>query len=394
MEFERHNRDKERVGAMVAVTKRPLAEPSRLRVSVLGTDAAWVALAMGGLGAAGAQAFAHGASAWESVVASLRAGDLDRALVLDTDLARKVAGALGDSPALARRVLAWSASAPSTAVSPLAAAPAEPSLDDLVRSVVGRVPTEGGPSVEVDVRGITLARLLGAAATLRPNLELMLHAGERAAGIHLSGGIIRAAGISNRLPRDDRQIAADPSLRLVTRHWPDRAGASPSKRLEEELTLVSRYGDLFADSAAHRDYLVETLGAMLDLAWDRLEVCGASHHGRGVDLFAALRDVSLEGASRSLAELAPEDARITAPTGLPPNLREALPPKRFGRLFFLLEAPTSVHELAAKTRLSADEVRAAVTLGLLTGAIERVGGHVRALDRAPLLAARRERANT
>jgi|GEM_PF-3298905 len=353
---------------MVAVSKRQLVEPSSVRVMVMGADAAWVALVMSGIGAAGGRVSAHGAEAVDDVVGALRRGETERVVVLGDALASRVLATIRDTPSLAHRVLRWTADARDAAQGDGAAA--EPSLDALVRMVMGRAPVVGGAPSELDLHGVSAAALLGAAAVLRPTLELTLRAAGRSAGIHLCDGLVRAAGVSTALPRDDRGVAADPSLRLVSRRWPDRAGDTPDERLAEELALVSEYSELFAASAAHRDYLVSTLRVVLDQPWDHLEARGAHAHARGLDLVAALRDVCLDAAPRRLAALVPEEARVVAPGGLPSRLREAFPPRRFGRLYFLLEAPTPVSELAASTRLDDGELRAALVVGLLTGAVE------------------------
>ena len=335
---------------------------------VLGSEAAWSVLVTAGLVVAGAAAERVDPRRWPDAVAALKDGSADRLVLLDGPLAPLVDRALQDAPGLAARVLLRPGPGPE-GVGAARGLPIDSTMDELVRVVMGKAESGAPAQVEFDFAGVSVARLLGAVAVLRPTLKITLTLPRGTAALCLCDGLVRAAGLSEVPLAASVGLAEDPSVALLMRLWATHDEPPPENRLHADLGFVCEYGDLFAESFAHREHVVRVLAALLAAEPQRATFEDHEPATRGLDLVLALREACLLVGSDALSAILPPGSRLCAPQGLPPRLREAFPPSRFGRLFFLLEEPILLESPLATARLPREEALAALAVAALTGAL-------------------------
>jgi len=341
---------------------------------VVSADPAWSTLVSGGLGVAGAEAVPAPVGAWAEAFEALRRGEIERLVLLEPSLVPRVTDALRGDAALARKIV-WRA----PGLQPVAGAPgvalgADSTLDELVVAVLGPPESVAFRAVELSLEGVAMAALLGAAAVLRPTLKITLTTPEGTAALCLCGGLVRAAGIAESPLAESEGLAEDPSLTLLMKLWTTSGETGLANRLHADLGFVCEYGDLFAESEAHQRHVTRVLTALLQREGVRASFEPHEPATRGRDLVLALRDACRALPDAALDRLVPGEAQLIAPAGLPARLRDALPPPRYGRLFFLLEDATAVDAVVTTARLPRPEAVAALAVGLQPGALRVVRG--------------------
>lgn len=244
-------------------------------------------------------------------------------------------------------------------------------LEDILARVGVREPPSPHTRWDSGPLAVSSASLLGAILQLRPSLKLVVERGGATLALCVADGRVLAVGIEGQRFFHDLAIVADPGLRLPLQIWAAPAAALDARQaLHADLGFLCEYDALFTRSPAYQRHVARVIADLLSGGCDSLHIEGHAASPHGVPLASAL----FEAAPLIAPELRRRligDMPLRGSGSIPELLRPALPPSRFGRLYFALEDGAVLDALPAG-RLSPVEVEGALLVGLLAGVLRRL----------------------
>lgn len=229
-------------------------------------------------------------------------------------------------------------------------------------------PVDATWSPDVAVRGDDL---LGLVMAQRPSAKLVFYTPEGTIGLCLASGRVLAAAVEGKRLFDQAAIAEDKSLALVVDLW-----SEPIRNLGARVGMFADLGFCcehdrhFARSTGFPIHVVSVLRELMGRACERVEISGHESSDYGLDL-ADMVVQTLRGLPSDERRRRIGNDKLIAQGGIPPWLRPALPPARFGRVFFDLADGATLQGLTPG-RLDHEELDVAILAGLMGGLVERV----------------------